>query len=313
MTSTTRRFLVVVRAGAKSLHPRWLNPVGLERNWDLMLSAYGDNTDALVHGDLPTLVDQGTKWDSMVRLFRDQPELLERYDYVMLADDDLLMKGEDINRLFELSSAHGLSVSQFSLSRDSWITYPALMQCPGYLLRYTNHIDCMAPCIESGYLKTLLPFLERYSCGWGADHTWALMMDDPAYRCAVFDDMSMVHTRKFATGSLHRTFAARGADPLQEVRTVIALFENFPGCNINYAALLPDGRRVGSTHVQLRSGLHLMRSAPWTHTPYKVFRKGIGMLVQVFTRAGHLPEKLRYINSPRSAEAPATGMAGLST
>jgi len=313
MTPTTRRFLVVVRAGAKSLHPQWLGAPGFARNWDLQLSAYGDRTDALAHGDLPTVVDQGTKWDSLVRHFRAHPEILDRYDYVMLADDDVLMKGQDINRLFEMSAAHGLMVSQFALSRDSWITYPALMHCPGYTLRYTNHIDCMAPCIQSAYLKTLLPFIEKYSCGWGADHTWAMLMDDPPYRCAIVDEMTMVHTRKFQTGTLHRTFARLGADPLEEVRTVIALFDNFPGANINYAALLPDGRRVGSTHVQARNGLHLVLSAPFTRTPYKVFRKGIGMLLQVFTRAGHLPEKLRYIEPPRKADAQPSGMAELST
>jgi len=312
MRATARRYLVIVRAGTRSLHPHWLGPEGFERNWDLQLSTYDEGLDPLPQADLPTVVDTGTKWDSMVRHFQNQPELLDRYSHIMLADDDVMMRGEDINRLFELSEEHGLAISQFALSRDSWVTYPALMQCPGYRLRYTNHIDCMAPCFESAHLKSLLPFIEKYPTGWGADHTWAMLMDEPAYRCALVDEMTMVHTRKFNSDILHATFALRGMDPDDEVRQVLALFSNFPGCNINYAGVLPDGRRVGSTHVQWRNGWHLIFSSMRTHTPYKVFRKGVGMLVQIATRHGHVPEKLRYRSEPRRKDASPSGMAELS-
>lgn len=312
MHAAPRRYLVIVRAGKRSLHSHWLGPAGAERNWDLQLSTYDESFEELPQADLPTVVDTGTKWDSMVRHFQASPELLQRYAYVMLADDDLMMSVQDINRLFELSEQQNLAISQLALSHDSWVTYPALMHVPGYKLRYTNHIDCMAPCFESGYLKTLLPFIEKYPTGWGADHTWALLMDNPGYRCAIVDESTMVHTRKFQTDTLHASFALRGMNPEAEVRHVIGLFENFPHCNINYAGMLPDGRRVGSTHVQWRNGWRLIFSAMRTHTPYKIFRKGVGMLLQIVTRAGHVPETLRYRRLPEHHDAGPSGMAELS-
>lgn len=296
MASSSRRFLVLARAGGKSLHREWLGDGTTARTWDLQLNAYGDQANEVTGGDLPTVVDQGTKWDSLARHFRAHPELLDRYDYVMLPDDDLRMAPGDINRLFELATQQDLVVSQLAMSRDSWVTYPALMTCPGYQLRYTNHIDSMAPCIRSSYLKTLLPLIERHISGWGADHVWALLMEEPAYRCAVIDEVTMVHTRPLGSGTIHGAFARQGVDPVQEVRTVTGMFDNFPGSHINYAGRLLDGRRVGSLHVMLHNGFWLVIAAPFTKTPYKIFRKGIGMLLQTLTHAGHLPRQLRYVD-----------------
>lgn len=307
-----RRYLVIVRAGARSLHPHWLGDGSTRRSWDIQLNVYDDTLDSLPPGDLPTVMDTGAKWDSVVRHLRSQPELLKRYAYILIADDDVLMDCEDINRLFELSEAHRLAVSQLALSWDSWITYPALMHCPDYLLRYTNHIDSMAPCFEASYLRSLLPFLERYPTGWGADHAWALLMDEPAYRCAVIDERVMVHTRHLNADLLHANFTLRGMDPETEVREVIAQFENFPGCNINYAACRPDGRRVGSTKVQWLNGWHLICAAPATHTPCKVLRKGVGMLLQIVTRAGHLPQRLRYRSGTEPRDSSPSGVAEFS-
>jgi len=301
MKTASRRFLVVVRAGSKSLHPSWLGEAGTSRNWDLQLSTYGDNAESLGQADLPTVVDQGTKWDSMARHFQARPELLDRYEYIMLADDDLLMRPEDINGMFERSAQYKLSVSQMSLSRDSWITYPVVMQCPKFAMRYTNHIDCMSPCFESGYLRsTVLPLVEKYICGWGADHVWAMLMENPAYRCAVFDDIAMVHTRPLGTGTLQGAFARLGADPVVEVRTVTGLFDNYPGVDIPYAGVLPNGERVGSSRVQLINGLYLIVSSLRTKTPYKVFRKGVGILLQTFSRSGYVPEQL-FLRASESA------------
>jgi hypothetical protein len=125
---------------------------------------------------------------------------------------------------------------------------------------------------------------------------WALLMEEPAYRCAVIDEVTMVHTRALGSGTIHGAFARQGVDPVQEVRTVTGMFDNFPGSHINYAGRLPDGRRVGSLHVMLRNGLWLVSAALSTRTPYKIFRKGIGMLLQTLTHAGHVPRQLRYID-----------------
>jgi hypothetical protein len=304
MTQTSKRFLVIGRVGGKSLHKAWTEDTSCTRTWDLQLNAYGETATRIADADLPTVVDQGTKWDSLARHFRANPELLERYDYVMLPDDDLLMTAGGINRIFELAVEHDLTMAQPAMSMDSFVSYPVLMKCPGFLLRYTNHLECMSPCIKTSYMKTLLPIIEKYVCGWGADHIWALLMEDPAFKCAVLDEVTMTHTRAFYTGTLYDSFAKQGVNPFDEVKVVTALFENFPERTVVYGGILNNGRRVGNTYVQLRNGAHLVMCALNTKTPYKIFRKGVGMLIQVFTQASYRPTQLRP--KKRSASASKT-------
>ncbi len=306
MPQTSRRFLVIGRVGGKSLHKSWIEDSSCTRTWDLQLNAYGDAAAQIADADLPTVIDQGTKWDSLARHFRANPELLERYEYVMLPDDDLLMTASGINRIFEVAVEQDLTIAQPAMSIDSFVSYPVLMQCPGFDLRYTNHLECMSPCIKTSYMKTLLPIIEKYVCGWGADHIWALLMKDPPFKAAVIDEVTMTHTRAFYTGTLYDSFAKQGVNPFDEVKVVTALFENFPKRTVVYGGILSNGKVVGNTQVQLRNGAYLVSCALKTRTPYKIFRKGVGMLLQVFTQASYRPAQLRQKTLTSSAsEAPA--------
>ena len=293
MTQNSRRFLVIGRVGGKSLHGHWIADTACKRTWDLQLNAYGDAAAKIADVDLPTVIDQGTKWDSLARHFRAHPELLDRYDYVMLPDDDLMMTASGINRIFEVAVAHDLTIAQPAMSMDSFVSYPVLMRCPGFQLRYTNHLECMSPCIKTSYMKTLLPIIEKYVCGWGADHIWALLMQDPPFKAAVIDEVTMTHTRAFYTGTLYDSFAKQGVNPFDEVKIVTALFENFPKRTVVYGGILEDGRTVDNTHVQLKNGAYLVFTALRTRTPYKIFRKGVGMLLQVFTQSSYRPVQLK--------------------
>ena len=293
MTQTSKRFLVIGRVGGKSLHKAWIEDTTCERTWDLQLNAYGDAAAQIADVDLPTVIDQGTKWDSLARHFRAHPELLDHYDYVMLPDDDLLMTAGDINRIFEITAAHDFTLAQPAMTMDSFVSYPVLMQCPGFKLRYVNHLECMSPCIKTSYMKKLLPIIEKYVCGWGADHIWAMLMEEPAFKAAVLDEVTMKHTRAFYTGTLYDSFDKQGVNPFDEVKTVTALFENFPKRTVVYGGIASSGRRVGNVETQLRNSAHLITTAHRTKTPFKIFRKGVGQLLQAFTEATHRPSQLR--------------------
>jgi hypothetical protein len=122
----------------------------------------------------------------------------------------------------------------------------------------------------------------------------------------------MTHTRAFYTGTLYDSFAKQGVNPFDEVKVVTALFENFPERTVVYGGLLADGRRVGNTQVQLRNGAHLVLTAARTKTPYKIFRKGIGMLIQVFTQSAYRPAQLRLKkSSPDALKSRETKIADL--
>lgn len=292
--STTRRNLVLARVGDRSLHRHWLIDGG-ERSWDLQLNAYGNGAAQLEDQDLPTVIDHGTKLDSIARHLRAHPQLLEQYDYVLLPDDDLLMSAGDIDRVFAIMREHDLTVAQPSLTIDSFIDYAIFLHCPQFKLRYTNYLEGMACCFKASYLRELLPLFERYVSGWGISHVWTLLMPDPAYRAAIIDEVPMTHTRKHHSGPLYRQFAARGVDPYAEMRQLMASYSNTPTQMVIYGGVLADGRRTGAMAAQLRNALHLLRVARRSGIQRKALRKGLRLLAQVVSHARYRPARLRPV------------------
>src|SRR5579871_6388732 len=97
-----RRNLVIARAGDGSLHPGWLNGPGEERNWDLIVSYFGDDPN-LFRGDGWIRLDhKGLKFPGLYRLLSENEALIRRYDYILLADDDLATDCSGINRFFDI-------------------------------------------------------------------------------------------------------------------------------------------------------------------------------------------------------------------
>ncbi|GGD87246.1 hypothetical protein GCM10011390_02440 [Aureimonas endophytica] len=296
-----RRFLVVGRVGDNSLHRHWVADTATERTWDLQLNAYGHDESKIQNGDLPPVIDRGTKWDSLVRHFRAYPELLDRYDYVMLPDDDLMMDVRTINRIFEIVVQYDLTMAQPSLSYESYISYPIVLRSAPFRLRYTTFIESMSCCMKTSFLKRLLPMFEEHFTGWGTDLVWTMLMEDPAYRAAIIDEVSMVHTRPLYVGPIYKTFAAQSIDPQQEIVTLRESFENTPDAMLIYGGVLRNGRKVDGAEARLRNGLQLIASSPRSPKPYDTFRFGAGSLLRIVTRAGFRPEQLRPVAGSRAA------------
>ncbi|MDI7862354.1 DUF707 domain-containing protein [Rhizobiaceae bacterium n13] len=299
--SESRRFLVLARVGDKSLHKSWLTDAPVSRTWDLQLNAYGKNESLFRDGDLPTVFDNGTKWDSIARHFRAHPDLFDRYDYIMLPDDDLLMKAADINRLFEIAVEHDLTMAQPALTLESYLSYPILLRMPGFRLRYSTFLEAMACCIKSSYLRSLLPLFERHS-SWGTDLVWGLLMENPAFRAAIVDEVPMTHTRPLYTGPLYDTLAERRVDPRDEVRVFTASFENLPPGMQIYGGYLANGRRVGPFEVRIRNAIGLLNIAGRSKLRFNSYRMGFALLMRAFTRLRYRPEQLRAVAGSAMAE-----------
>ncbi|MPR12562.1 DUF707 domain-containing protein [Microvirga tunisiensis] len=291
-----RRFLVVGRVGDKSLHDNWIAEGSSERSWDLQLNAYGHDLSRIQNGDLPLVVDRGTKWDSIFRYFSSNPELLDLYEYVMLPDDDVIMSADDINRVFEIVVEHDLTIAQPSLSLDSYISYPILLQSKQFRLRYTNFIESMACCIKSSYLRQILPIFERHFTGWGTDLIWALLMKDPTFCAAVIDEVSMKHTRPLYTGPLYSAFSEHKIDPSIEVSNILSCFDNAPKAMLIYGGILRDGRAVSDAEARIRNGLGLLAAASRSKLPYATARMGAATILRIISYYGYRPERLRPVS-----------------
>ena len=210
-----RRNLVIVRAGDGSLHPDWL--AGSDaRNWDLVVSYFGNDPERYRIDDVVRIDSKGPKWIPLQALIMDHPEYLERYDYIWLPDDDLQMSKQDMNRFFDICRDHGLELAQPSLTTDSPMNHPLLINNSASKLRFTNFVEVMAPCFSAAFLRRALPTFSGTQSGWGIDWLWPRLVENPDTGIAVVDDVVIRHTRPLG-GPNYDAMRAKGQSPLDEL------------------------------------------------------------------------------------------------
>lgn len=256
MSNNHRRYLVIVRAGQDSLHRRWLQ--GGRRNWDLVVSWY-DAAPYVPVVDERVLRQPGGKWDVLAAQFAAHPELLD-YDYIWVPDDDIDTDCATINRLFELTAAYGLWMSQPALTADSYYSHLHTLQCPSFELRFTNFVEVMAPCMSRASILRTLPLMPASPTGHGLDFVWGRLEDDNHWRSAIIDAAPVRHTRPVGQFLMKRMRQA-GMDP---VEIEAAIRKRFGVGNSHqfhcYAGTAHSGRRRGQFETWLLMVADFVRS-----------------------------------------------------
>lgn len=244
------RTLVVTRAGRHSLHPEWV--AGRDRqDFDLLVTRYepGPPTPAgpgRAEIDLP-----GPKVAGYARLFRQRPDLLDRYDLIALVDDDIRTTAADLEQLFAIGDRHGLDLFQPSLAWDSHFTYAAFLHNPAFLLRYTNVVEMMCPVFRAAHLRRALPLFDE-SYETGIDLLWCRLSDRPRLRHGVIDAVQVTHTRPVGTTKDRQGFASDTYD--RQIAAVLDRYQaSFRGV-VAYAGIdARAGRHRSRAAVALRS------------------------------------------------------------
>jgi hypothetical protein len=275
----SRKNLVVVRAGRNSLHPQWLD-AGPNRNWDLIVSLYEAEAHFQHPEDVLIVTKTGGKWDGLHALFANS-DLLRRYEYVWLPDDDIATSSSTIDAIFDMTRRYSLDLAQPALTRDSYFTHFALMSCPGFLLRYTNFVEIMAPCLKSSLLQSVLGDIQESMSGFGLDHIWCRLSHDNRFKAAIFDQLAVHHTRPLGR-SLRGFMAKKGVLAKDEESQILARY-NLRGRTrpLIYAAIdLQQKRRTGV----FRLGIE-MAVAYWSVLSEFKNQEGIGWkIVQILRR-----------------------------
>lgn len=208
-----RRNLVIVRAGDSSLHQRWLQGAA-ERNWDLIVSYFGDDPDRFRADGIGRIDAKGPKWPALALLLRDLAPLLDGYDYIWLPDDDLDADAPTVNDLFDLCAHYNLTLAQPALSEDSYVGHPITEVDRRKLLRYTNFVEIMAPCFRRDFLLRCLPDFDANLSGWGLDYIWPTMVEGRD-ELAIIDATVVRHTRPLG-GPNYNAIRAAGVLPHEE-------------------------------------------------------------------------------------------------
>jgi hypothetical protein len=218
-----RSNLVIVRAGDSSLHPAWLRGA-TDRSWDLLVSYFGDDPDRYRDRDVLRVDGKGPKWQALYRLLTDRAELLARYQYVWLPDDDIACRVRDIEGLFAAMRRHDLLLGQPSLSYGSHFSWCITLRNPMTRVRWTNFVETMVPCFHRDLLAKCLPMLAPYVSGWGLDWAWPKEAGLQARRVAIIDEVSVTHTRPVG-GPNHRFLDGRGLTAYDEMAHALRTYD----------------------------------------------------------------------------------------
>jgi hypothetical protein len=241
----TKSNLVVVRAGDKSLHRQWLSG-GAPRNWDLVVSYYGSDTDIFRDDDSWRIDHRGGKWDGLYKLFTEHPRLLD-YERIWLPDDDISTTTEAVNRIFDAMVDYGVDLMQPSLTPDSYVSWYHTLANRKYRFRYSNLVEIMVPCLTSAHLKTVLPLMRASMSGVGLDYVWCRLFPNPMWRAGILDEVSVRHTRPIGSAlAVEMRGVDRSAeDELENIRRMVPGLSRRPQKEMHpYGAIDRSGRKV---------------------------------------------------------------------
>ena len=246
-----KKSLVVVRAGNNSLHHRWQEIPYEDRAYDLLISFFSDEAFAAFEPaqGVEAVLIKGGKWDGLYKTLADRD--LDQYDYYWLPDDDLDISATDVNALFTAMQVHGLRIAQPSLTADSYFSHFVFSQCPGFVLRYTNYIEIMAPCLHKDILKKALPLFQGTMSGYGLDYIWCRWAEAGAFRTAILDEIAMHHTRPVGKNLKAAMAASNNLSSEEEEAVLKEMFDlSRRTVPVVFAAILQGGQPL-SGRLQL--------------------------------------------------------------
>lgn len=223
-----RRVLVVLRAGDESLHPFWfLNGRVENRNWDLHISYFGDLRRPFRnrYSDVTLSFEKGTKSVGTVACMDKLGDRIDRYDWIWLPDDDLLVDLPTLNRFFQIVAEHDLDLAQPALGAGSYISFPITAQRPHMRLRYTTFVEVMAACFSRKALGICSPYFGATVSSWGPSWLFPKLLGYPKRGIAVIDETPVIHSRPVAQGPNIALAKTMGFDPSKELEEFLRIHQ----------------------------------------------------------------------------------------
>lgn len=257
--------LVIAATGNESVHHQWLDDK-VNASFDLVLINYGDKD---YRNDCKLQINQkGYKWNLIHAAAKKYPQILD-YKAVWCVDDDVETNTQNINRLFQLFHYYDLNLAQPSLTSDSEASHPITFHKDGYILRYTNFVEIMAPVFSQNTFKKVLPtFIENQS-GWGLDWIWPHLLNNS--RCAIIDDVQVTHARPSKTGPLYHKFAQENIDPKAEKNLLFQKYDIFGGVMLELQGVHKTNE-IQDCSIQLNHLVDPKRFRHLSHQPRRANR-----------------------------------------
>ena len=216
------KFLIVVRAGDKSLHAQWMNK---NREWDIAVSYYGSHPERYINQYDYFHVFNGSKWQGLNDFINTNKSLICKYDYIWFPDDDLLCDCETINSFFSISALLDLTISQPALTSYSYYSWEITLKNNNFDARITDFVEIMAPCFKTALFNNFSPTFSENTSGFGFEWLWKkIAIENNIFRFGIVDATPIFHTRKVGTAGHGGSITS----PQTEMNTLLEKYQINP-------------------------------------------------------------------------------------
>jgi hypothetical protein len=183
--------LVFTSAGDRSNLRYWLTG---PRDFDLWVAYYGDRPGTFQEDSELYVSHKGAKFQNLHYCYSKWPDVLERYDAVMVMDDDILIDSTRLTRLFAIRRELDLWALQPAFRPSGKVSWDITRVNPTASIRFTNFIEMACPLFRRDKLDAFMAIYEPELVGYGEDW-WFLhsLGVDLANHLAIVDEITCVN------------------------------------------------------------------------------------------------------------------------
>ncbi|MDR2982585.1 MAG: DUF707 domain-containing protein [Puniceicoccales bacterium] len=183
---------------------------GQERAYDIALAYYGNSSARAA--ELKNSCDfflqrKAVKFSNLAYWCALHPEMLDKYDYIFVPDDDITMTPEEIQRLLAMAKEGGYPVCSPAHSSDGRISWSHMRAEPEGGIVFTNFVEMTCPLFEITALKRFLAAFQKYAdfvSGTGTDFIISSACGGPDRPFAVLHDIVVTNPTTVSKGLRRR-------------------------------------------------------------------------------------------------------------
>lgn len=206
--------LVIITCGQKSLHQLWEKNHKTDSNFDLALLIYDDSSYNDINSTNAkfTQKSKGIKFKLFNQFLKENPNVIDEYEYFLLFDDDLLCTVDDLSNFFNIIKKHNFDLSQPSLTQDSYYSHIPTVKHDNSYYRLTNYVEIMCPAFSQRFLKEVMPIFDEieFGIGWGMEQYWFEFLENYKGiskflgKVGIIDAVSVKHTKPPGSGTFYK-------------------------------------------------------------------------------------------------------------
>lgn len=147
------KYLVYTSAGDNAFLHHWLKG---DRNFDLWITYYGDKKDRYKEVCDFYNVRKGGKFPNLHYVYQHFKNIMDHYEAIFVIDDDMIISGSKISRLFEIREKYNLWVLQPAFDPRGKISFPITCVKPFSFLRFTNFVETGCPLFRKDKLDNFM-------------------------------------------------------------------------------------------------------------------------------------------------------------